>query len=405
MNHRPSDLDLFAPCDSPAHGVTRREVIVTTSLAACFACSRRRATGFPGSALITLAGENSLAFVDLNTFHLSHKLDLGSPPSAVSADQERAYVLTPATGTVHLVDPDRYQTIGAVHLGARIDLLRLTPTRGRIVGASQGHRELVIADVLTRKLLRRVKLEASPIDIDIPLHPKSGRIRAAISEGSSGVVELVDLETGSQRKCQLAAQLGSIRFRDDGRILFVANYSDRTLVVLDGETLQTISELSLPLRPENLCFTADQGQLFVSGSGMDGIAIVFVFDTIEVDQTVLAGRAPGAMACSASPKYLFVASRTGSEISILNIDSRKTIALAQAGERPSRIVITPDQQYALILDEGSGDMSAIRIPSIRGNRLRSPGIATASSSGGASLFAMIPVGQAPSDIAIFQQRR
>ena len=52
------------------------------------------------------------------------------------------------------------------------------------------------------------------------------------------------------------------------------------------------------MQPENLCFNSDQGQLFVTGEGMDGVAIVFPYNTLEVEQTVLAGRDPGVMACS-----------------------------------------------------------------------------------------------------------
>jgi DNA-binding beta-propeller fold protein YncE len=163
------------------------------------------------------------------------------------------------------------------------------------------------------------------------------------------------------------------------------------MLILDPATLGTVCELQLPMRPENLVFGAGGGQLFVTGSGMDGVAIIFAFRTLEVEQTVLAGRAPGAMACSENPAFLFVASRAGSEISILNVDTRKVVALTQAGEMPRHIVITPDQQYALILDETSGDMAVIRIPSITSNRLKT----------GASLFAMVPVGEKPVDAAIF----
>jgi YVTN family beta-propeller protein len=144
------------------------------------------------------------------------------------------------------------------------------------------------------------------------------------------------------------------------------------------------------MRPENLCFNSDQGQLFVSGSGMDGIAIVFPYRTLEVDQTLLAGHAPGAMACSETPSYLFVASRAGSEISIVDINSRKVIAVVQAGQMPNHITITPDQQYALVLNEASGDMAVIRITTITANRRKS----------GAALFSMVPVGARPIDTAI-----
>ncbi len=374
--------------------LTRRQLLAWGAVLPWAACRRKRATGFPGFALVTLRGENSLAFVDLNTFHFAHKLDLRSAPSAVSADADSAYVITPANGSVHVIDANAQQIRASLRLSDHLDLFRLTPIRGQMVGISAQGQEAVAADARSGKVTLRRKLSSAPVDADVKLHSEKQHCYLATAGGSSGIVELINLENGVHQKRQLEGNIGAIRFRKDGQLLFAANYQEQALVVLQTETLQTVCELPLPMRPENLSFSAEEGQLFVSGTGTDSISIVYVFDTLEVEQTILAGRAPGAMACSDSPRYLFVASRAGSDISILSIETRKMIALTQAGERPTRIAITPDQQYALVLNEGSGDVAAIRIPAIRGNRLRN----------GASLFAMIPVGENPTDLAIFSQQ-
>jgi len=123
---------------------------------------------------------------------------------------------------------------------------------------------------------------------------------------------------------------------------------------------------------------------------MDGIAIVFTYEPLIVEQTVLAGRAPGPMACSTQPEYLFVASQTGSVVSILSVTSRQVIAVVEAGQNPRQILMTPDNQYALILYGQSGELAVIRIPAITRNRNKN----------GAALFTMIPVGDQPVDAAI-----
>ena len=163
-----------------------------------------------------------------------------------------------------------------------------------------------------------------------------------------------------------------------------------SLTALEVPSLQVMADLPLAMQPDNLCFNSDGGQAFISGAGMDGVAIVFPYNTLEVEQTVLAGRAPGVMACSEDPGYLFVASRNASDVCIFDINTRKMIGIVEVGGLPGHMVITPDSQYALVLDERSGDMAVIHIPAIRGNRLKS----------GASLFTMIPVGDKPIDIAI-----
>jgi len=183
-------------------------------------------------------------------------------------------------------------------------------------------------------------------------------------------------------------------------LLLVASPGDRSLTALKSPTLETISELSLAMRPENLCFNTDHGQLFVTGDGMDGVAIVFPYGALEVDQTVLAGRDPGVMACSADPSYLFVGSNSGSDVCVLDIDSRRMIGIVDVGQRPTYITVTPDSQFALVLNRSAGTIAVIRIPPIQtnlGNADKHREKTTA------ALFTMIPVGQEPAHLAIMSR--
>ena len=152
------------------------------------------------------------------------------------------------------------------------------------------------------------------------------------------------------------------------------------------------------MEPQNLCFSDDGGQLFVTGDGMDGVAIVFPYRILEIDQTVLAGRDPGVMASSAGPlNFLFVGSHSGPNVCIMSIESRKVIGTVDVGQTPSYITFTPDGQYALILDESSDDMAVIRIPAIQTNP------AVVRSRSGASLFTMLAVGPRPIHAAVIRK--
>jgi YVTN family beta-propeller protein len=234
-------------------------------------------------------------------------------------------------------------------------------------------------------VLRRHQLNEKPTDLDISIDGK-----VAIASAESGTVELIDLLTGNRRSVHIDGSVGELRFRDDGKLLLVANMKDRSLAVLRVPGLEVMADLQLAMSPENLCFKPDGGQLFVSGRGMDAVAIVRPYDTLEVEQTVLAGRDPGAMACSNKPSYLFVGNASGSDVSILNVDTRKAIGVVEVGQRPGYIAITPDDQYALVLNQDSGDMSVIRISAIRINRGKT----------GAALFTMLPVGSSPVHAAV-----
>jgi YVTN family beta-propeller protein len=186
---------------------------------------------------------------------------------------------------------------------------------------------------------------------------------------------------------QLGGEVGAVRFQY-GRELIVAHLSGRSLSVYDTLLRQRIVELPLKNRPDQLCFSADTGQLFVTGEGSDAVSVVYPYHTPVIAETVLAGRQPGAMAVSSDPAYLFIANPSSGDVTILNSD-HKVMAIVSVGAQPCFIATTPNSEFALVLNRKSGDMAVLRIGTIRRNVLKS-----------ASLFTMIPVGSAPISAAV-----
>jgi DNA-binding beta-propeller fold protein YncE len=375
--------------------MTRREWLTLTGLALAGGCGPRRGTGYPGYALIATAGDNSVSAVDLTAFNLVKTVQLNAAPSGIVRRTTPGlnYVLTPTSGSVHILDGN-LAIIGSRRLADELTAIRLMADGKRLVAISGHARELLEIDAGNLAVINRHRLNSDPVYLEI-----SATGCVAVSSGQHGTVELVDMMNRQHYETHLEGPVGQLRFRGDGKLLLAAKLGDHALTALTVPDLQVIADLALAMKPENLCFNFDQGQLFVSGAGMDAVAIVFPYNMLEVDQTVLAGRQPGVMACSANPRYLFVASDSGSDICILNIDSRKVIGLAQVGQNPSYITVTPDSQYALVLDETSGDMAVIHIPAIRSSHSKSGGL-PAWASVSTSLFTMLPVGDKPVEAVV-----
>jgi DNA-binding beta-propeller fold protein YncE len=182
---------------------------------------------------------------------------------------------------------------------------------------------------------------------------------------------------------KLGADATAIRFRWDGRIAMAALRSQSLLTVLDAASRRIMTELPLALRPDHFCFSSDGGQLFITGEGRDAVVIVYPYQT-EIAQTSLSGRKPGQMACSSAPAYLFVSNPAAGSVSVFDIDTQRIVAVTGVGVQPGPVVVTPDQQYALVLNQGSGDIGVIRIASIKQGHAKP-----------APLFTMIPVGGTP----------
>jgi DNA-binding beta-propeller fold protein YncE len=177
--------------------------------------------------------------------------------------------------------------------------------------------------------------------------------------------------------------------------LIAANRGERLLSLYDAKASTLITHLPIAVRPDHLCFNpgtdgnADGGQLFVTGEGVDGVVVVYPYHTPEVDKTVLAGHAPGAMA--ASDDYLFVASPQTGQVIIIAIATKRVTAVLNVGDDPGFIALTPGDQYALVLNRKSGDVAVLRVDLITPNRYKERA---------AKLLTVIPVGSKPVSAAI-----
>ncbi len=347
------------------------------------ACGRRKGAGFHGYAFVANQEGRAVAAVDLIAFAVARHIRLDASPTAVLADPVRPaiYALTPETGTVHEI------STGTLAVRRKAQIARSAVT---MLGSAEGGSVWVLARE-PRQLVRialdsfraesRIALPAEPVDFDLAPNGEMG----AVSFGASGGAGIVDLRRGTCSWIGLGKKLSLVRFRSDSRQLLVGNAEDRMLTVLDVPHGRVVVHLPLEVRPDYFCFGASYGQLFVTGDGMDAVVIVYPYLT-EVAETVLAGKSPGAMAeaTGEDASYLLVANAESNEVTIIDIDTHRVVAAVAVGQGPGCITITPDRQYALVLNQVSGDMAVIRIAAIAARRSKS-----------APLFTMIPVGSKP----------
>ena len=143
---------------------------------------------------------------------------------------------------------------------------------------------------------RRIKLPAPPDSFDL-----GAGNRAGIGHTATRGVTIASLTNAAvERTIAVRDEPSLVCFRKDGRHLFVASRPERALGIFEVATGKTVVRLPLPVEPRNFTVKPDGGQLFISGPGMDAVVVVYVYET-EIAETLLAGRAPGAMAAMDAP--------------------------------------------------------------------------------------------------------
>ena len=370
---------------------------------AALSCSPPKADGFLGYCFVANQVSRTVSVVDLyRRFRVIKQIALDSAPSLVlrHPTKTKMFVLTPDSGTVQEIDGANLSVARRVSAGNSAVSMQLSPRGDALWVLYRDPASLVEISLDSLKPARRVRLEGIPTAFALNT-PVSGRpaFRAVVIGKDNPNLTVASLDASRvERVINTGGTPSLVLFRYDGQQI-IAGCAERYLGIFETATGKTVVRLPLPLAPRNYTTSSDGGQLFVSGDGMDGVVVVFPYTT-QIWQTVLAGRAPGAMMSVDNPQgRLMVANPQNGSLTVLDVNDQKLVAVVQVGQEPCQILTTPatnpQQQYILVVDRQSGDLAVIRNYS-----LNSPTLGSKPWLKSAPLFTMIPVGESPVSAAV-----
>jgi hypothetical protein len=384
-----------------ASPISRRRFLAGS--AALAACGRPKATGYRGFCFVANHDSRSVAVVDLTRFRVRRQIPLDAAPSLVlpnSADS-KVYVLAAEAGTVYEIDAVLLSVRRRARAGNTAVDMQVSAAGDSLWVLYRDPPSLVEVPFSSFAPRPPIALPSPPDAFDLnPQRPSKGPPpaappMAAVASTADRALILLSLTSRSiVNHAPAGVEPSLLRFRSDGGQLIAGSAASSSLSIFQVPSLKPVVRLPLPMVPRHFCFNHDQGQLFVSGEGMDAVAIVYPFRT-EVAETMLAGRAPGAMQTTENPALLMVANPESNSITVLDFDNmgKKLVAVVEVGEEPCDILITPDQQYALVLNAKSGDLAVLRIYALTDTspaRRYKP----------TPLFTLIPVGESPVSAAV-----
>jgi DNA-binding beta-propeller fold protein YncE len=367
--------------------ISRRSLLAGS--AAALGCGHPKATGYRGFCFVANEAGPSVSVVDLTRFRVRKRIPFESRPSQVIAhpNELKALVLCPDSGTVCEIDATKLAISRKAKVGDAATSMQASPSGDEIWVLTPG--ALVEVPLKTMQPGRRIRLDSPAHSFDLYGN------RALFAQARQ--VTLASIETAAvERTVQTPGEPSLIAFRKDGRHFFAASRTDRSFDIFESATGKTVVRLPLPVAPTRMTVKPDGGQVFVSGDGLDAVVIIYVYQT-EIAETLLAGRAPASMAAMDAPAYLMVANPDTNSVTVLDLDNNgRLVASVQVGQSPQSIVMTPDRQgmdqYALVLNQQSGDLAVIRIKSLpataEDRRRPTP------------IFALIPVGEKPVSAAV-----
>ena len=347
------------------------------------ACGPQLAKRFDGYCFVANKGSRSLAVLNLSRFRLDKQIPLEGEPEAVvtHAGGKAVLVLLPDIGTVVEVPASALTVSRKKKMAGRAVAMRVSGDRVWVLGRDPN--VLVPLDLKTWKSGPPIPLPYAATDFDIA--PDGAT--AVVSYGEKKRFGLFGLAgSGWRNEIPMATDAGVVKFRLDGKQVLIGSAAGRTITVADRETGRVLVVLPMPFAPERFCFNDNGGQMFATGAGMDAVGIVYPYQT-ELAETVLAGREPGAMTVNSS--LLFVTNPTAGDVTVLSIAERQVVARITSGQGPCAVALTPDGEYCLVVNRGSGNLAVVRLSKLTDLRYKK-----------APLFTVVAVGDEPVAAAV-----
>jgi len=324
---------------------------------AASACGRKRATRYQGWLFAASGAEKEIAVADLASFRRVATIPLPFAPDQLFQSRGRVYVICRDGRAMLEIDVEKFRVAGRIDLSGKPVAARAINSNGAIVLTGEPD-ALLRVDLANRRVAVRSPLPGTPGDLDL------NGLLAAITLPAKNAVLRVALPTLKPAAAtEVGVPCGAVRFRRDGKTILAAAAAAREIVTIDAQSGKLLARLPLSVSPSRFCLNPRGGEMFVTGKGEDAIAIVSSFQN-EVEQTVLAGRTPYGMAVSESRNLLFVTNPETGDLTILNIETRGVSASVHVGETPGDVLLTPDGEYALVLDQRSGNVSVVRITTV-----------------------------------------
>jgi YVTN family beta-propeller protein len=196
--------------------------------------------------------------------------------------------------------------------------------------------------------------------------PRRGVVWAANRGTSMEATDVVQFDAKSgaiKGRVRVGVSPYELALTADGRRLFVSNWGDRSVSVVDAASLKVVKTIPVGFNPNDMALSAD-GRLFVACSNEN---TVYVIDTrtLEVLETVSIslypkaplGSTPNALALDARRKLLFVANADNNDIAVVDIHAREHSSVEgfiPAGWYPSALALGEAGQ-ALYIGSSKGE--------------------------------------------------
>ena len=288
-----------------------------------------------------------------------HRVKVGSAPVsiAVNAVNGRAYVANAGDGTLTVLDGTSDAIAATIPIGSHPYSVAVDPATGKIYVTHTFGDQLSILDGATN---RATALKTGSSDL-IAIDSRTGTIYLL---GYGWAVKVLD---GASRKVNeqiVGKHAWGLTLNDVTGAVYVTRIENADLAVIERDSAN-ITTLPAGAIPCAIAVNTQTNQLYVANYGDNSVSIVDAA-TGRMTATVSVGHHPKAIAFDATRNLVFVANTSDGTVTAIDAVNTKVVATLPAGKSPYALAVVPGSNRVYVANEDDNDSSTVvdfaRIP-------------------------------------------
>ncbi len=292
-----------------------------------------------------------------------HRVRVGSAPVsiAVNASTGRAYVANSGDGTVSVLDGDSDAVVATVPIGSHPYSIASDETNGKVFVTHTFDDQVSVLDGATNAV---TELKTGAADL-IAINSRSGTVYLL---GYGGALKVLDEKSGKFSPHDVGRHGWGLTLDDSTGTVYVARIESADLVAMKTSPAG-VSTLPAGAIPCAIAVDAKTQTLYVADYGENTVAIVNA-KTGRLTASIPVGDRPEAIAFDPQRNLVYVANTAGNSVSVIDGRRQAVVATLPAGISPYALAVDPGSNRLYVANESNEqsssivDLSAVLIPNL-----------------------------------------
>jgi YVTN family beta-propeller protein len=270
---------------------------------------------------------------------------------AVNTANGKAYVANGGDGTVSVIDGSSDAVVATVPIGSRPYSIAVNSVTGKVYATHTFDDRLSIIDGDTNTA---TALKTGSTDL-IAINSETNTIYLLGYEG--GTVLAIDGAKRTMRKLQTGIHAWGINLDEKSGTIFVTLVGNAAVAALRKDS-SAAAYLPAGAIPCSIAFDSKSNRLYVANYGDDSITVMDEA-TGTTSASVSVGRHPKAVVFDAKRKMVYVANTSDDSVTVIDAANNTVLATLPAGKNPYALAAVPGGNKLYVANESDDNASTV----------------------------------------------